>query len=110
MLTPARVAEAMTALIVGGIVLAVGCRLLTGSINTTGLLHDSATGELSSERVQLLVITLGAVLFAVVGLGGGGLDSSHVTLVPAPYLALLGGSQAFYLWRKFRTLQRMDLG
>lgn len=104
--TPAELGEVGIVLVVGGLVLAVGYRLLTGSINTSGLLSDKTTGEVSPERIQLLVTTLGAAGLALIRANSGGASAGHVTLVPVSYLALLGGSQAFYLWRKLRQMNR----
>jgi hypothetical protein len=85
-------------------------RILTGGINTTGLLHGrKANGEiyLSPERVQLLLFTLGAAFQYTTSF------LQHPTSFPevsTTWLALLGSSHVVYLGGKagaaFLTQQR----
>lgn len=77
----------------------VALGMLTGTINTRGLLSEKrgpARGRISPERVQLLLATLAAastyVNQAVVGAGTGNLPE-----VPDVWLALMGGSYGIYL-------------
>ncbi len=80
----------------------VGIRVLTGEINTRGLLRTkSPTGEdsISPARVQLLVFTLAAAgnfLTDVLNAPG----SATLPEVPQSMLATLGGSHVFYLGSK----------
>jgi hypothetical protein len=80
----------------------ISFRLLTGEINTSGVLRTkspSGDNELSPARVQLLLFTLataGTYLSEVLAaLGSGKLPD-----VPETLLAVLGGSNVFYLGTK----------
>lgn len=80
----------------------ISFRLLTGDINTRGVLRTkSPTGddEISPARVQLLLFTLataGTYLSDVLtSLGSGRLPD-----IPESVLAMLGGSHVFYLGTK----------
>ena len=89
-------------LFIVGLLLVVGYQMLTGKINTRGLLYDKGTGNLSASRVQLLVFTLaGALIYLVEVVNSGGpsvnpLDSEHIEVL----LLIVGGSQALYLTDK----------
>ena len=80
----------------------ISFRLLTGEINTRGVLRTkSPTGdhELSPARVQLLIFTLataGTYLSEVLA----SLGSGELPDVPESLLAVLGGSNVFYLGTK----------
>jgi len=80
----------------------ISFRLLTGEINTRGVLRTkSPTGddEISPARVQLLLFTLataGTYLSEVLASPGSG----RLPEVPESMLAVLGGSNVFYLGTK----------
>ncbi len=95
--------------LLGGLALIVGYQMLTGKINTTGLLQDKEHKDLSPVRVQLLLFTLigaGSYLALAVDMIETGAPS--LPTVPAELLLLLGGSQAVYLGGKsyLRYFQR----
>ncbi len=72
-------------------------QMLTGRINTRGMLNDKATGKLSPGRVQLLFFTMfGGLyfLFKVID------NPAQFPEIPPEMLYLLGGSNAAYLGGK----------
>ena len=96
-------------LLIGGLLVIILYRMLTGQINTRGLLYGrmrDGTRYLSPERVQLMIFTLWVGLFYV-------LNTFETRVVnPTPEtvhtlpevntqtLTLLGGSQTVYLLGK----------
>jgi hypothetical protein len=85
----------------GGLALIVGFRLLTGGINTKGLLNDKVSGAYSPARLQLLLFTLGgAVYYASLCY-----HAKAFAPVPNQLAAALGGSNAFYVLRKFFAMR-----
>ena len=80
----------------------IAVRLLTGSINTTGLLRSKSRTKnesVSPARIQLLIFTLataGTYLTQVLK----SLGSPQMPDVPQDTLITLGGSQALYLGTK----------
>jgi len=80
----------------------ISFRLLTGEINTRGVLRTkspSGDHEISPARVQLLLFTLaaaGTYLSEVLA----SLGSGRLPEVPESLLAVLGGSNVFYLGTK----------
>ncbi len=87
--------------LLGALALIVGYKMLTGRINTSGLLEDKERRSLSPSRIQLLLFTFvgaGAYLAAVPEM----FDAAAPKLpeVPAELLVLLGGSQVVYLGGK----------
>ena len=87
----------------GGLALIVGFRLLTGRVNIKGLLNDQS-GASSPARLQLLLITLaGAVYYAALCY-----QKKTFAAVPDQLVAVLGGSNAFYVVRKFLGLPAVD--
>lgn len=92
-------------LILGGLALIVGYKLLTRGINTAGLLQDKVQDKehvgLSPSRIQLLLFTLvgaGAYLASVPEMFERA--APRLPEVPPELLVLLGGSQAVYLGGK----------
>ena len=86
----------------GGLVVIIAYRLLTGQINTNYLLYGTkkdGTKYFSPERVQLLIFTLGTAMFylntVLENRASGVLPD-----VPTQTLVLLGGSHAIYLGGK----------
>jgi len=71
----------------------IAYRLLTGGINTRGLLTDGTTGRLSPERLQLLLATLASVaVFAQDSL------ANQTFMDPSAYmLSGVAGSQGLYV-------------
>lgn len=86
-------------LILGGLALVVGYKMLTGRINMSGLLDDKKTHALSPERVQLLIFTvLGAGYYLLLAIEQA--PSGRLPDFPGEALLLVGGSQAVYLGGK----------
>jgi hypothetical protein len=80
----------------GGIVV---FQLLTGQINTSHLLDTKlgpSRGAISPERVQLLVMTLGAAFYFVMQTATTA-KSGVFPDIPQTWPALMGGSNAIYL-------------
>lgn len=87
--------------LLGALALIVGYKMLTGRINTSGLLEDKERRSLSPSRIQLLLFTFvgaGAYLAAVPEMFEAA--APRLPEVPAELLLLLGGSQAVYLGGK----------
>lgn len=87
--------------LLGALALIVGYKMLTGRINTSGLLEDKERRSLSPSRIQLLLFTFvgaGACLAAVPEMFEAA--APRLPEVPAELLLLLGGSQAVYLGGK----------
>lgn len=85
--------------LIGTLAAVVGYQLLTGRINTQGLLNDTRTKELDPARAQLLVSTL------VVALGY--LADRHAfadPFVAVGAASVVGGSNLIYLVQKYRSL------
>lgn len=85
--------------LLGGLAAVVGHQLLTGRINTRGLLSDKQTKSIDPGRVQLLVATLVAAT-AYLGDPGAFTDPSVQTAAGG----LLGASNIFYLVQKYRSM------
>ena len=80
----------------------IGVRLVTGSINTGGLLHSkSPTGQetISPARVQLLLFTL-ATAGTYLGQAVAARGTLRMPDVSQSTIAALGGSHALYLGTK----------
>ncbi len=81
-----------------GFALVIGYQILTGKINTKGLLLDKETGKLSPGRVQLLTFTLFGVLYYFFQVLEDPIKGFPD--IPDGLLYALGGSNAFYLGGK----------
>lgn len=84
----------------------IAIKLLTGGINTSGLLYGRIAARrrgrdhyFSPERVQLLLFTLGAGFYYLT-LVLNNPDPNTFPPVPESWPALLGGSNAIYLGGK----------
>jgi hypothetical protein len=87
-----------------GLAVIVFYQLLTGRINTKGLLCEKdGTGNFSAGRVQLLFFTL---IFGLMYLGKVIQDPAGFPDIPEEMLVLLGGSNAAYLGQKAFDLLR----
>ena len=87
--------------LLGALALIVGYKMLTGRINTSGLLEDKERRSLSPSRIQLLLFTFvgaGAYLAAVPEMFEAA--APRLPEVPVELLVLLGGSHAVYLGGK----------
>ena len=94
-------------LILGGFAAIVFYQLLTGRINTGGLLREKdGTANFSWGRVQLLFFTL---VFALRYLGKVMQNPTGLPDIPQDILVLLGSSNAFYLGQKAFNLLRRGL-
>ena len=90
-------------LILGGLALIVGYQMLTGKINTEGLLWDKKTDGFSPARVQLLIFTLfGAGYYLLLTIENG--HPTEFPEVPQELLALVGGGNLIYLGAKARSM------
>jgi len=93
-------------LILGGLALIVGYQMLTGKINTTGLLDDKKdkqTAGFSPARVQLLIMTLfGAGYYLLLTVKDG--YPTEFPEVPQELLALVGDGNLVYLGAKARSM------
>jgi hypothetical protein len=72
----------------------VGFKLLTGGINTSGLLGNERDGPYSPERIQLLVITVASV---VVFVHNSIADLEFMDPAKGVMLTGVAGSQVLYL-------------
>jgi len=85
----------------GALFLLVASALLSGRINTRGLLHgkkgDGRT-YFSPERVQLLLVTLGMAFQYLLNVQK---DPSHFPPIDSSWLTIFGGSHFVYLAGKF---------
>jgi len=100
----------MIALLVA-IMLSVVHRLLTGSINTKGLLQAKSPGKgISPARVQLLMLTGSVALYyLLLVLQTLKTQSQPLKLpeLPSEWLLVLGGSHTFYLTSKAASTARI---
>lgn len=103
-------AELATVSIVGwlaGGAALIGYGLLTGAIRSDGLLRDGTTGEITADRMQMLVLTLsGAISYAIDALGHIG--ESALPEISTSLLATFGVSQLLFLVPKFLRRQRSN--
>lgn len=77
----------------------IGFKLLTGTINTRGMLQNKMTGKFEPERFLLLLMTLaGAAYYFSLALES--LGSQKMPPVPDLLLEIIGGSNALYLTGK----------
>ncbi len=92
--------------ILGSLALIVGYQMLTGKINTTGLLDDKTdkqTAGFSPARVQLLILTLfGAGYYLLLTVKDG--YPTELPEIPQELLALVGGGNLVYLGAKVRSM------
>jgi len=89
-----------------GLLLVVGFRLLTGKINTRGLIRDKITGQLSPGRIQLLIMTIGGAAYYGFQIVSQTPPYGFPEL-PPEVLYLVGGSNAAYLAGKMRLFSRL---
>jgi hypothetical protein len=84
----------------------IAYRLLTGQINTRGLLRDKVGGRaISTGRLQLLVVTLLIMIYFVMEV----LETKKFPNMPQAFVLALGGSNLFYLGGKFYGLLANNL-
>ena len=96
----------MWALVIS-LALIVGYQLITGRINTKGLLYED--GHFSASRVQLLVFTVGGALYYLL-LVMENPDPVKFPDVPNELLLILGGSHTLYQGRRLASLISDKLG
>jgi hypothetical protein len=80
----------------GGLILIIGFRMVTGRINTAGLLRDKISRKMSAGRLQMLIATLIIAVYYVVMV----LQTKELPALPREYLLALGGSHLLYLGGK----------
>ena len=91
-------------LILMGIMLVVIYKILTGKINTNGLLFDKNNTEnqqISPGRIQLLLFTFMGALFYFMQVMA---NPDILPEIPSEYLYILFGSNAIYLGGKSTSL------
>jgi NADH:ubiquinone oxidoreductase subunit H len=94
-------------LFLGGLAAIIFYQMLTGRINTSGLLQEkTGKGELSWVRVQSLFFTF---IFAVIYITQVVDHPTQLPKVPQEMVALLGGSNLAYLGGKAYNLLFRDL-
>lgn len=85
------------------LVVIVGYRLLTGQINTKGLLQDKqdkSGGKFSPGRLQMLIATLVVAIYFVTQV----LETQKLPELPREFLLALAGSHLLYLGGKTYTV------
>lgn len=87
--------------LLGGFAVVVAYKILTGGIDTDDLLSNKETKELSPERVQALVITIGVAFYVVEGISS---TAPYFPEVPEEVFVLLFASQVGYLGLKGRNV------
>jgi hypothetical protein len=93
-----------------GLAAVVFYRLLTGGINSKGLLDDKGTSSgFSPARLQLLISTI-VVAFYYIGQALSNKNTGQFPTIPNEMLLILAGSHAFYLGSKTIALLFETLG
>jgi hypothetical protein len=87
----------------GGILIAYG--LLTCAIRSDGILLDGVTGEVTPDRMQLLVLTLGGTISYVID-ALNHIGDLRLPEISTALLATFGVSQLLFLIPKFLRQQR----
>lgn len=91
-------------LLLGGLTAVITYQLLTGKINTSGMLTTKAgTRNFSPMRLQLMVITL-AIAAYYLFLGLSDQHSKTLPELPNEMMLLLGGSHGAYLGSKLYAM------
>lgn len=75
-------------------------RILTGHINTKGLLKDKVTNEFSPGRLQMLIATAFVAIYFV----GQVLETEKMPQLPQEFILALGGSHVLYLGGKIYSV------
>ena len=101
----------VTVALLGGFLLLIAYRILTGEINTKGLLDDKAEGGPSPARLQLCLLSIGGAfyyLMTVVNLvqSHANLPSLSLPEPPKELIALVLGSNTFYVAAKANSTAR----
>jgi len=93
-------------ILLAGLAVIVGIRLLTGEINTRYLLYGTISGRkenegryFSPERVQLLAFTVGAALYYLTQVTASA-PSGKFPEIPQSWVEVMGGSNLIYLGGK----------
>jgi len=91
-----------------GIGVVLGFQLLTGSINTRGLMTDKVTGTFSPGRLQLIFFTLAAAFYYLYK----AVEAQSFVPLNNELLVAIGGSSSVYLTGKsisvFRHLIKIN--
>lgn len=82
--------------VLAGLILIIGFRMVTGRVNTTGLIRDKTTYKISPGRLQMLMSTLLVATYFVTMV----IQKNELPTMPQEYLLALGGSHLFYLGGK----------
>lgn len=89
----------------GGLAALVALQLLTGQINTDGLFRDTGpkgSGQTSSARVQLLIMTVGAAAYYISQVVANP-NPGTFPAIPTAWPVILGGSNLVHLGTKAFT-------
>jgi hypothetical protein len=84
------------------ILITIFWKMLSGEINTSGLLLSSRTGRLKLHRLQLLVVTLAFAFFYLLS-AWQHRGATSLPDIPKVVLLLLLGSQGTFLFEAFRS-------
>lgn len=106
---PASIMNFSVWVFVGGLGFLVAFQMLTGTINTRGMLNDKRSGRFSPERLQLLVFTLAGAGYYV-QLAAEQENTLEMPPVPDELLILVGASHSLYLGGKTFSMLRGLLG
>ena len=88
----------------------IAYQLLTGRINTRGLIRDKMRGRaLSPGRIQMLTATAGCAFYYVLLIFANE-KPGELPEVPSTLLLILGGSHAIYLGGKGSALAKQLFG
>lgn len=105
----AQVAKVEIMAVVALLYWAIAYGLLTGRINTGGLLERKRGSGLDPGRLQALIVTLFLAGSLLTNLGE--MQGPHLVSLPSNWLlAALGGSHGLYLHRKYSQRNRSSNG
>lgn len=105
-LSPADIIYFSTVAFVAVLAGLLGFKLLTGTMNTRGMLRSKITGRFAPERFLLLIVTLGGAAYYF-SLALESLDSQKLPPVPDLLLETIGGGNAFYVAGKIYRLSAL---
>lgn len=100
MMSPLDLLQVGTQFFLAGLVFVVLFKVLTGAINTRGLLVDKASRQFSPVRFQLLIFTMLALGQFLLNADFGQGNDAALPKIDDDLLYALAGSQAIYLTGK----------
>jgi len=99
-------------ILLGGLMVAVACKLFTGGVTLSGLLMVKGGDDdntFSPARLQMLMSTVLAGMYYLLQVINNP-SSTSLPDVPTPLVGILGGSHAIYLGGKVQSLQDQLFG